>query len=398
MAMPKAPQSINYNPDTDTVDGYDSDGARFTDRPLASVPNTFVRVLATRYGVPAGVGVTKEAMVDGIRAAANGGSIPTPTPDPVPTPNREARRNGAPSTDPATMLTDAIRALSVVDEDTVIRLIHEHAPQSTARTLVVERPEAPSVTIDGAHPLFEETLRRTVRRPRSGRYVYLVGPAGSGKSTVARQVATALGLPFYSQAMAPIPQDHLFSGFVNAYGAFVETAFYRWAKDGGVFLLDEMDASYASTIVLLNDALASRRFTFPNGETVDFHPDAHLIGAGNTVGRGADSTYTARVVQDGAALDRFTVLRMAYSADVERSMMLSTGCDAATVDRLATTVERCRAVIAEQGLTVVLSPRAAMSIAAAIADGDSWSDAWAADFLNAQDADTVRKFAPVIGL
>jgi MoxR-like ATPase len=289
------------------------------------------------------------------------------------------------------ILRDAIG----IDEARVIELIGEHAPQGSSKTIVIERPDYESIQIDGAHPLFEKVLKMLVRRPSSGRYPFLVGPAGSGKSFLASQLAKALDLPMYSHAFAPIPQDHLFTGFMNAMGEYVGTAFRQWAQFGGIFLGDEKDRGYASTLVLLNDALANRRFTFPDGVTVEFHPDAHWISAGNTLGLGADSRYVTAQVLDQSTLDRFDVVNVNYDESVEVAMVRSTGVDSATADRILERVARLRAVIANQSLNVLLSPRASRAIAAAIADGEDHDDAWNQSFFAKMDADTRRKLLAI---
>lgn len=401
MAMPKAPISITLDSGLPvTVSGIDGEGREFTARPLTSIPATWLRRVAASVNVPAGKGTSNQAMIDGIIAIFDPEHVPAPVPTPTTTTTTTKEKATVPTTtttkssgdDLATVLRNAIG----IDEARVLELIAEHAPQGASRTIVIEAPEQPAVSIDGAHTIFERVLRRIVNRPRSNRYPFLVGPAGSGKSTIGYQIAQALGLRFYSQSFAPIPQDHILTGYMDAHGQYVRSAFRDWAENGGVFLADEGDAAYASTLVILNDALASRRFTFPDGVTLDFHPDAHFIMAGNTVGRGADSTYTGRSVLDGATLDRFGVLRVEYDAAVERSMMLAAGASAADADRIAAVVERGRALIAEQSLSVILSPRTSRGVAAAIADGESWTEAWEAEFLDGLDTDSRRKFAALI--
>lgn len=69
----------------------------------------------------------------------------------------------------------------------------------------------------------------------------MVGPAGSGKTTIASQVAQALGLDFY--CYGAISQAFEFLGYYDANGKYVETDFYRAFKHGGLVLMDEMDAS-----------------------------------------------------------------------------------------------------------------------------------------------------------
>src|SRR5699024_3585815 len=69
----------------------------------------------------------------------------------------------------------------------------------------------------------------------------LVGPAGSGKNHTLEQVAESLDLDFYFSNA--ITQEHKLTGFIDANGRFHETQFYEAFTNGGLFFLDEMDAS-----------------------------------------------------------------------------------------------------------------------------------------------------------
>ena len=147
--------------------------------------------------------------------------------------------------------------------------------------------------------------------------VYLYGPAGSGKNYVCEQIARALGLEFYYQNS--ITDEYKLTGFIDASGRYHETEFYRAFTRGGVFMLDELDASCPDTLVTLNAALANGYFTFPGGR-VKMNKDFHCIAAGNTCGRGADEMYTGRSVIDASSLDRFTPMKFDYCAGIEKTL------------------------------------------------------------------------------
>lgn len=146
--------------------------------------------------------------------------------------------------------------------------------------------------------------------------VYLVGPAGSGKNVLCKQVAEALGLNFYFSNA--VTQEYKLTGFTDAMGNYQESQFYKAFKNGGLFMLDEMDASIPEVLVILNAAIANRYFDFPAPiGYVEAHPDFRVIAAGNTVGQGADYEYVGRQQLDAASLDRFAVVKVDYSAQVE---------------------------------------------------------------------------------
>jgi len=71
--------------------------------------------------------------------------------------------------------------------------------------------------------------------------VWLPGPAGSGKTTAARNVAKALELPFLFTGAVDQPYSLL--GFRDAGGNYARTSFREAFENGGVFLWDEVDAS-----------------------------------------------------------------------------------------------------------------------------------------------------------
>ena len=144
--------------------------------------------------------------------------------------------------------------------------------------------------------------------------VYLVGPAGSGKNHTLEQVAKKLGLDFYFTNS--IQQEYKLTGFIDAGGNYHETEFYKAFTNGGLFFLDEMDASIPEVLVLLNAAIANGYFEFPNGK-VNANKNFRVVAAGNTVGNGADEQYTGRMVLDQATLDRFAVIEFGYSKKIE---------------------------------------------------------------------------------
>jgi len=144
--------------------------------------------------------------------------------------------------------------------------------------------------------------------------VYLVGPAGSGKNHTLEQIAWELGLDFYFTNS--VQQEYKITGFIDAGGIYHETEFYKAFTKGGLFFLDEMDASIPEVLVLLNAAIANKYFEFPNGK-VTAHDNFRVVAAGNTVGNGADEQYTGRLVLDQATLDRFAIIEFDYSLKIE---------------------------------------------------------------------------------
>lgn len=149
--------------------------------------------------------------------------------------------------------------------------------------------------------------------------VYLYGPAGSGKNTIAEQIADALGVDFYYQNTLVTKFD--VSGYKNAQGEYEETPFYKAWKNGGLFFADELDNSTAEAIIALNAALANGYYTFPNSsEKVAKNPNFYCIAAGNTNGQGATEEYCGRYQMDESSRDRFAFIEIGYNKKVEESI------------------------------------------------------------------------------
>lgn len=162
--------------------------------------------------------------------------------------------------------------------------------------------------------------------------VMLVGPAGSGKTTACQVLAERMGLEYLTQSCSPDMTAIDFSGYMNASGAYTSAPLYHAFKDGGVFLLDEMDAGSPSALVYANAILASvagTRITFPNGETVERHSDFVPVASANTFGNGATKEYSGRVKLDGATTNRFGRIEWDYD---ERFELALAGKSPAAVD------------------------------------------------------------------
>lgn len=180
-------------------------------------------------------------------------------------------------------------------------------------TLVSEfgKKELPGVQ----HKKFETVLKFVA----NDEPVYLSGPAGSGKNVICKQVAEALGLDFYFTNA--VTQEYKLTGFTDANGTFHESQFYKAFTKGGVFMLDEMDASIPEVLIILNAAIANRYFDFPAPiGKVDANPNFRVIAAGNTTGHGADTSYVGRNTLDAASLDRFAMIEIDYDERIEMNV------------------------------------------------------------------------------
>lgn len=200
------------------------------------------------------------------------------------------------------------------------------------------------------HDRFDTVLKLVTRNVP----VYLVGPAGSGKNVICKQVAEALGLRFYFTNA--VTQEYKLTGFTDANGNYQPTQFYKAFTEGGVFMLDELDASIPEVLNILNAAIANRYFDFPAPiGYVEAHPDFKVIAAGNTSGHGADYQYVGRNQLDGASLDRFAIVDVNYSKEIENNL--------AGDMKLADFCRAFRAAAKKVGVGVIVSYRAIANIA-----------------------------------
>ena len=188
----------------------------------------------------------------------------------------------------------------------------------------------------------------------AGKPLYMYGPAGSGKSYTARQIADALGLDYYETSQAMFA--HELKGYGDAAGNFVETAFYRAFAKGGIFFLDEVDASAPEALVVLNNAIANKRFDFPVIGNINAHENFRVIAAGNTRMTGATMEYTARQMQDTSFKNRFFFATVTYDRNIFMSI---TGGD----EEIVNFGEDLRRAARKTGISQLFSYRQASDLA-----------------------------------
>ena len=240
-------------------------------------------------------------------------------------------------------------------EDIVRRVLAENQTP-VADVLEVRQVENGKIArINKPHPLFKKVLALVVNDRVTGRYPWLFGDAGSGKSTIAKQAADALGLPFYS--VSSLQQKYELEGYTDATGKLVETVFYKAAKEGGIFLFDEASTTSAEVQVAFNSMLANLWYNFPKEGMINAHPDFHIIAADNTTGRGGNSTYSARFQMDASTLDRYTAIRVDYTEELDMAM-------AENDTELVTFIRDLRKAINEARLSYTASPRSLRAIKA----------------------------------
>lgn len=245
-------------------------------------------------------------------------------------------------------LREAINAPDRIEVNDMIRSTIVEFHPWTRIELKKDDAEAIKLPEEPRHFLFEDLLKTV----NASIPAALVGPAGSGKSTICEQVAKALSLKFYLQNS--VTGDHQLTGYMDAYGKYHTTSFRTAFEKGGLILVDEVDTSDPSALKWMNTALANGYAMFPDQEDpVRVHKDFRIVIAANTFGNGADRIYVGANQLDASTLDRFVFFNFRYDEKME---ILLSG-NPKWVER----VQKLRKAAALEKARLVISPRASIN-------------------------------------
>ena len=263
------------------------------------------------------------------------------------------------------------------DDDMTLEL--EHSGRKIELEFPTKVPQVKTQTPDAVRHAKYDQIKTCIDNDIP---VYLVGEAGTGKNFTLQEIATDLGYEFYFTNS--VQQEYKLTGFIDAGGKYHETEFYKAFTQGGLFFLDEIDASIPEVLVLLNAAIANRYFEFPNGR-VDAHPNFRVVAAGNTVGSGANDLYTGRLVLDSATLDRFVIIEFDYDRNIELKL-------AGGNEHLVNFIRGLRRFAKENGVRATFSYRCIITVTKLEKAGMSHKDILAIAVFKGLDKDTVRTF------
>lgn len=227
------------------------------------------------------------------------------------------------------------------------------------RRLVIEIGERMGEMPAVRHCRAEKLLRIVAANKRA----YVVGPAGSGKTTVARQIAEALGLKFYYQGA--MSGSHCVLGHEGLTKYHTTPTREAW-QHGGLLLIDEIDGSEPDAALAIHP-MDNGHMTFPDCPTpIARHPDFRLIVAANTYGKGADRQYVGRTQLDAATLNRFVFFEFNYDESLELAIAGDTDW--------TRHVQKARKAIESLKIRHVVSPRNAIDGNDLLAQGFEWSE------------------------
>ncbi len=208
-------------------------------------------------------------------------------------------------------------------DDATNELLDAKDQLSKAREIVIVREEKKDgkikhkkIKLGPVHAKYEELLYIVEAEDN----VVMVGDAGGGKTHAPSQVARALGLEFLHIPVGPQTSNADLRGYMNGAGKYVTTMLRRGYTEGGVILLDEMDAANPSSLTIINGMLDAAQAGFQDG-MAERHPDCHFIAAMNTYGRGADAFYVGRAQLDGATLSRWSGLEWNTDWNLTRQLV-----------------------------------------------------------------------------
>lgn len=258
-----------------------------------------------------------------------------------------------------------------IDEKEVRRIAADEASKvSVNRSLEIKIGQAPAVKFDMAHRDLPTLIKLASTHGANGHRinVYMHGPAGSGKSTAARQAAEALKLDYGYMPLNPQTPDSRLLGYMHAGGEYVPSEFFKRYTQGGVFCLDEIDNASASLVTTLNSLLENGHGAFPNGVYAR-HKDFICVCTANTIGRGGDVQYPERRALDGAFLERFIFLSWEYDRTLTDNIVTAIlGTDAPEFLSWVDTEARD---LQSRYPTLIVSPRAYIQAATLIKVGMS---------------------------
>ena len=248
------------------------------------------------------------------------------------------------------MESKALDRISAISEsiDSKVSIL-ESKTQNKPLSINIGTVEKPKNII--THSCFDKLIKVLQSAKRINKNIMLVGPAGSGKSSLCGQIAEVLKLQFYPMSVGLQTTKSDLLGFINAKGDYITSPIRQAYENGGVLLLDEFDATHAGVVTILNSMLANDFCSFPD-KIITKHPDFICFVACNTYGKGGSIDYVGRNRLDGATLDRFVCINVDYDNTLEKQLTSN--------DKWLKMIQDMRKNIETFGLKIIISPRASM--------------------------------------
>jgi MoxR-like ATPase len=262
--------------------------------------------------------------------------------------------------------------------------------------------------------LFHEALPQVILATRAGVPVWLQGPPGTAKSTLAEQTATALEMGFYPTSCHELMTRSDLFGYTDAVGKDHRTPLWDAYELGGILLLDEVDNGNPNLLAALNSALSNGHCVFGSGTVVQRHPDFRVIATANTAGLGPEAGFVGRNGVDLATRDRFVTIMVLIDDNLELALAsLHSGAsideftkgmrrraklqlnkqsvahqkEQVGPDKVITLVRKLRHVVSSRFSGSVVSPRVTIHAAALVAAGFTLDEALRAKLVGLDPAE-----------
>jgi len=169
------------------------------------------------------------------------------------------------------------------------------------------------------HHKIDSIIKALESRQRNSKNVMLSGPIGTGKTTLCSQISEKLGLNFYPYSLCSHTTKSDLVGFLDARGEYRASALRKAYEEGGLVLLDEMDAANPNILSIINNILSNNIFYFPD-KMIQKNPEFRCVCAMNSNGRGNEIIYTKSQRLDASTLDRFVFIRIDIDTDLEKAV------------------------------------------------------------------------------
>lgn len=210
---------------------------------------------------------------------------------------------------------------------------------------------------------------------------FLVGPTGTGKSTLAKSACKSLfnletdpvvSGKYAQISFSPDTTSGEMIGRTDVNGVFHESEIVRVFRDGGLILFDEIDDADASMLIKVNTALANGYLSTPNGMVVK-NKDTYIVCAANTYGTGPDAMYVGRTRLDAATLDRFCLSTVYIDYDTKLEERIASALPENQKYWILNYVDNVRSAISNNKLRRACSTRFVINAVAHMLNGKSTS-------------------------
>lgn len=195
------------------------------------------------------------------------------------------------------------------------------------------------------------------------RNIWLVGPAGCGKTTICKAVGDILEQPVTIVPCGAGTSATTFNGY--KYPEREATPFVGAFAKAGIIVLDEFTALEAQVAQVVNSALANNELNSTTG-TSQRHPDCVIIATSNTFGHGADRMYVSNNQLDASTIDRFAcgIVEIDYSHEYEKQYD----------EEVVLYVNQLRNIIDRNGLRKIASTRSVINACLLKNAGINWRE------------------------